>query len=227
MDAMPEGRGMPDGVLLADGTIVFLNGCSRGAQGFGLSARPTQEALLYTPGVPLGKRWSRLAASAIPRVYHSVALLLLDGTIMIAGSNPVEQPVLKATRDIPFATEFRIEIYTPPYLSGPNAEKRPKNVMIRETMLKADSSSFSITLEVPLGTKRLEVVLHHGGFVTHSVHMGQRMMFLETKGFKTSRSEQNLQVTMPPNNNIAPPGPYALFVLANGIPSIGQFVMVG
>jgi hypothetical protein len=226
MDAMPEGRGMVDGVLLADGTVVYLNGCSRGAQGFGLGAQPTQGALLYTPDAPLGKRWTKLATSSIPRVYHSVALLLLDGTVMIAGSNPVEQPVLKATRSNPFATEFRIEIYTPPYLSGPNAKKRPTNVSINESSLKADGSTFAVNVEVPAGARKVVVVLHHGGFVTHSLHMGQRMMFLDTEDFKAGRVVQKLKVTMPPNNNVAPPGPYALFVVADGVPSVGQIVMV-
>ena len=226
MDAMPEGRGMLEGVLIPDGTIVFLNGCTRGAQGFGLGQSPARKALLYNPKAPLGKRWSKLAASPIPRLYHSVALLLLDGTIMIAGSNPVEQPVLRKSRANPFITEFRVEIYTPPYLSGPNARRRPTNVKIDAEELKADGSSFEISVTVPTGAKRIEVALYNGGFVTHSLHMGQRMMFLDVNGFRSRRADQVIKVTMPPNGNIAPPGPYVVFVLADGVPSIGQFVLV-
>ena len=34
MDAMPEGRGMVEGVLLPDGKVLWLNGANQGAQGF-------------------------------------------------------------------------------------------------------------------------------------------------------------------------------------------------
>ena len=182
--------------------------------------------MLYNPKATLGKRWTRLAASPIPRVYHSVALLLLDGTILIAGSNPVEQPVLKKSKANPFITEFRIEIYTPPYLSGRNAKKRPTSVKLDTDELKADGSSFDLNVKVPTSAKQLEVVLYNGGFVTHSLHMGQRMMFLDTEGFRAGKTDQDIEVTMPPNGNIAPPGPYVIFVLADGVPSIGQFVLV-
>ena len=82
MDSMPEGRVMVEGTLLPDGTVVWLNGCSQGAQGFGLGADPAYEALLYDPSQPIGQRFTSGANSSIARLYHSVALLLLDGTVM-------------------------------------------------------------------------------------------------------------------------------------------------
>lgn len=112
MDSMPEGRGMVEGTLLPDGTVLWLNGCNHGSQGFGLATDPTLEALIYKPSAPLGSRFRTGASSEIPRLYHSIALLLLDGTVMIAGSNPSAQPVLQATEATPFPTEFRVEIST-------------------------------------------------------------------------------------------------------------------
>lgn len=47
MESMPEGRGMVEGTLLPDGTVIWLNGCNQGAQGFGLATAPTLEALIY------------------------------------------------------------------------------------------------------------------------------------------------------------------------------------
>lgn len=38
--------------------------------------------------------------------------------------------------------------------------------------------------------------------------------------------QQTLNVQMPPDGNIAPPGPYVFFVLVDGIPGMGQFVSV-
>ncbi|KAF2502931.1 putative galactose oxidase [Lophium mytilinum] len=226
MDSMPEGRGMVEGTLLPDGTVIFLNGCNKGAQGFGLAAGPTFEALIYDPAKSLGQRWTTGASTDIPRLYHSVALLLLDGTLMIAGSNPVEQPVLSSSPQIPFITEFRVEIYTPPYLQGDAAKRRPTGVKLTSTTLQADGSSFGIQFNAPTNAKGVKVALYHGGFVTHSVHMGHRMAFLDSTGFKAGASAQQLTVNMPPTRNIAPPGPYVVYVLVDGVPAIGQFVQV-
>lgn len=94
MDSMPEGRVMVEGTLLPDGTVVWLNGCKMGAQGFNIGREPTYYVLLYDPSRPLGERFSKGASSDVARVYHSVALLTLNGDILVAGSNPNDQPVI-------------------------------------------------------------------------------------------------------------------------------------
>lgn len=230
MDSMPEGRGMVEGTLLADGTVIWVNGANKGAQGFGVAAAPTLEVLIYNPTAALGKRWSTGPTSTIARLYHSVAVLLLDGTLMIAGSNPVEQPLLTPRPGkVPsedFVTEFRVEIYTPPYLSGANANKRPTGITLSSKTLTANSATFTVKFTAPAGAKGVKVALYHGGFVTHSVHMGHRMAFLDNTGFKAGATAQTVTVTMPPNRNVAPPGPYVVYVLVDGVPGIGQFVSV-
>lgn len=224
MDAMPEGRCMVEGTLLADGTIVWVNGAQEGAQGFGVAQNPSLEVLLYDPSAPKGQRWSTGPKSTIPRLYHSVSILLPDGTLLISGSNPVEQPILTTSKQNPFPTEFRNEIYTPPYLQG--NPTRPSNVVISSKNLKADSSTFTIKFNVPANSKSVKVSLYYGGFVTHSVHMGHRMVMLETTGFNTASTGQTVTATMPPNRNVLPAGPYLLFVVVDGVPAIGQFVNV-
>ncbi|KAJ9641404.1 hypothetical protein H2199_005374 [Coniosporium tulheliwenetii] len=206
MDSMPQGRGMVEGTLLPDGTVVWLNGANRGAQGFGIATDPTLDALLYDPSQPLGRRWTTGARSEIPRLYHSVALLLLDGTVMVTGSNPVEQPVLTPDAKNPYITDFRVEVYTPPYLAGENANKRPTDVVLSSKDLKADGSTFGVAFKAPAGAKVVKVALYYGGFVTHSVHMGHRMMFLDVEGWKAGAAQQQVVVKMPPNRNVAPPG---------------------
>jgi len=56
--------------------------------------------------------------------------------------------------------------------------------------------------------------------------MGQRMVMLDTTGWQAGAGEQTLTVTMPPNGNVAPPGPYVVYVLVDGVPGVGQFVSV-
>ena len=230
MDSMPEGRGMVEGTLLPDGTVLFLNGCNRGAQGFGIAANPTYESLIYTPTKPLGQRWSTGATSTIARLYHSVALLLLDGTVLVAGSNPVQMPVLTPVpNQVPsedYVTEFRVEIYTPSYLQGANANRRPTDIVLGSTSLTANGATFTLTFTAPAGAKAVQVALYHGGFVTHSLHMNHRMAYLDTTGFTAGNTAQKLTVQMPPNRNVAPPGPYVVYVVCDGVPGVGQFVSV-
>ncbi|KZF20435.1 carbohydrate-binding module family 18 [Xylona heveae TC161] len=226
MDSMPEGRGMVEGTLLPDGTVLFVNGCNQGAQGFGLATDPTFEVLIYDPTKTLGQRFSTGASSTIARLYHSVALLLLDGTLMIAGSNPVQMPILAPDAANPYVTEFRVEIYTPPYLQGDNANNRPTDVELSSTSLSADGSEYTVSFNAPGGAQAVKVALYHGGFVTHSLHMNHRMLFLDNTGFNQGSTAQTLTVSMPPNKNLAPPGPYVIYVVVDGVPAIGQFVMV-
>ncbi|KAL8924796.1 MAG: hypothetical protein Q9172_002511 [Xanthocarpia lactea] len=230
MDSMPEGRGMVEGTLLPDGTVIWANGCNLGAQGFGIAKDPTLDVLIYDPVKPKGQRWSRGPRSTIPRLYHSVTVLLLDGTLMIAGSNPVEQPMTTPVpNQVPsedFVTEYRVEIYTPPYLSGANASKRPTALALSSKSLRADGSTFTVTFTAPTGNKAVKVALYHGGFVTHSLHMNHRMVFLDTTGYVAGATAQRLTVKMPPNRNVAQPGPYVVYVTVDGVPAVGQFVSV-
>ncbi|CZT11942.1 related to glyoxal oxidase precursor [Rhynchosporium graminicola] len=226
MDYMPEGRGMVEGTLLPDGTVIWMNGGSRGAQGFGLMDAPATEALLYDPAKPVGQRFSTLARSDVPRLYHSVCLLLLDGTVMVAGSNPVEMPILQPDAAHPYVTEWRVENYVPPYLQGDKANQRPTNIVIESKTVRADGSQMIITLIPPHTSDNVKVVLYHGGFVTHSVHMGHRMLNLDIVRSTRGGPVQTLYVTGPPSRNLAPPGPYVLYVLVDGVPGVGQFVQV-
>lgn len=68
MDSMPEGRGMVEGTLLPDGTVLFVNGCNSGAQGFELAKDPTFEALIYNGSAELGRRWTHGASTDIARL---------------------------------------------------------------------------------------------------------------------------------------------------------------
>jgi hypothetical protein len=223
MDSMPEGRGMVEGTLLADGTVVWVNGAQEGAQGFGVAQDPSLEVLLYDPAQPKGKRFTTGPKSTIARLYHSVALLLLDGTLLISGSNPVEQPILTPDAKNPYVTEFRNEIYTPPYLQGNPI--RPSNVVLSSKNLKV-ASVFTIKFTAPANAKNVKVSLYYGGFVTHSVHMGHRMALLDNTGFKAGATSQSITATMPPNKSVAPAGPYVVYVLVDGVPAMGQFVQV-
>jgi hypothetical protein len=60
------------------------------------------------------------------------------------------------------------------------------------------------------------------GYATHAQHANSRLVFLEH-----TLIGNNLEITAPPNNNIYPPGPAWLFLVADGVYSEGVQVMVG
>jgi hypothetical protein len=92
--------------------------------------------------------------------------------------------------------------------------------------LVANSQTFTVKFTAPADAKAVKVALYHGGFVTHSVHMSHRMAFLDTAGWKAGATDQQVTVTMPPSANVAPPGPYVVYVVVDGVPGVGQFVQV-
>lgn len=124
VETMPEARIMPDAVTLPDGKIVFVNGGRTGIAGYGNvkeqrgqsnAANPVLTPVLYDPSAPAGERFSRqgMPKSEIPRLYHSVATLTPNATIMIAGSNPNLD-----RSNAEFGTEYRVEWLLPPYVAS-------------------------------------------------------------------------------------------------------------
>ena len=63
----------------------------------------------------------------------------------------------------------------------------------------------------------------------HAMNMGQRIVQLNsTATYASSSKTATLHVNqLPPNPALLAPGPAMIFVVINGVPSIGQFVMVG
>ena len=105
---------MPNIVSLPDGTFMILNGAMQGVAGFGLANNPNFQALLYDPTQPLGSRISFLNTTIVARMYHSEAILLPDGRVLVSGSDPqTDNP----DGTVKYPEEFRIEVYIPPYLN--------------------------------------------------------------------------------------------------------------
>lgn len=225
MDAMPQGRVMGEMQLLPDGKLLILNGAGKGSQGFGLAANPTEQALLYDPKAALGKRFSTLATSTIPRLYHSTVNLLPNGSVLVTGSNPNQMPILTPGEGVPYATEFRVELFKPPYFfASPTASWA---VTLNTYALEANGMRFSVSFKAHPGPKSVMVSLFYPGFNTHSLHMGERVCILSHTGFAAGSGSQKLTVTMPPSTSIAPPGGAWLFVLADGVPAdMAKYVIV-
>ncbi|KAJ7701836.1 glyoxal oxidase N-terminus-domain-containing protein [Mycena rosella] len=219
---MPEPRLMSEGTLLPDGKVLIMNGARTGTAGYdNLQNRnghsnadhPTFTPLLYDPDAPVGSRFSRagLPTSNIARMYHSVATMLPSGAIMIGGSNPNDD-----VSTVTYQSEYRVEYLYPPYMQKPRPTFTglPTNV--------GYNAPFTLSITVPAGATKVYAILMDFGFVTHSVHMDQKLVKLVSV-----RQGSQLIVTGPPSAPVYSPGPGWIMVMADGVPSVAQQVMIG
>jgi hypothetical protein len=198
-------RVMPDAVLLPDGTVLVTNGSSTGVADNGLN--PVFATDLYDPTLDA---WSPMRSMKVPRLYHSVALLLPDGRVLVGGKDKDNNPA-------PFKwSEYRVEIFSPPYLfRGP-----------RPTILAAPATvdhDALFTVATPNAAAIASAALIRPGAVTHSFNHSQRFVGLTI----TTRTGNSVTLKAPPDANIAPPGHYMLFLLDGlGVPSVAAFIQV-
>jgi len=170
---------------------------------------------LYTPSAAEGNRFTDgFAESEIPRMYHSSASLLPDGSVVVAGSNPNPD----VTTGQPYSTEYRIEYFRPPYyyMIRPSFKGMPQRVDYGNT--------FTVTVSNPGKATTFKAAIMDLGFHTHAVHLDSRYVGLVSS---YDSSKKKLTITGPPNSNIYPPGPAWLFILGDGIPSNGTKLMIG
>src|ERR1700688_2107313 len=149
-------------------------------------------------------------SNAVPRLYHSVALLLPDATVWVAGGNPTQG-----------SFQPSIEIYSPPYLFNPDGTPATRPVITSVTPAVIGYGT-SFQVQTPDEANISSVVLMKNGAVTHAFDMDQRLV-----GLTFTQGSGVLNVTGPPTGNIAPPGFYMIFLInSSGVPSVAKFVQV-
>ncbi|KAJ7186433.1 copper radical oxidase [Mycena filopes] len=210
LERMPSPRVMPCMVALPDGTFLILNGAVQGIAGFGLANDPNLGALLYDPSMPFNQRISILNTTIVARLYHSEAILLPDGRVLVSGSDPLS----------PFnPEEFRIEVYIPPYLAQGNTQ--PSFNITDTDWAYGTEHSIDVTLYQGT-TSTMKVSLIAATSSTHGNTMGSRTIF---PAF--SCVENTCTITAPPNAFVSPPGWHQLFILDGPTPSHSAWVRIG
>jgi hypothetical protein len=93
-------------VLLPDRTVLATGGSGKREDPF----LATLDCEIFDPKM---RNWSLAAEAMVPRMYHSIALLLPDGRVVAAGSNPDKG---SQANWVPpdRLEELRLEIYSPP-----------------------------------------------------------------------------------------------------------------
>jgi hypothetical protein len=182
-------------VILPTGQIVIFGGNQQGA------TSPVLNPEMFDP---VSETWTVWPAATVPRMYHSVALLLHDGRVWTAGTTPNQ-----------FTKEPRVEIFNPWYTS----ETRP-------TISSAPTGGAygnTITIPTPNAASITKVSLVRVSSTTHHYNTDQRLIWLQI----VSKTSSSVTVSAPINNTLAPPGYYLVHVLNSaGVPSVGTFIKI-
>lgn len=154
-------------------------------------------------------QWTTLASNQVPRYYHSVAVTLPDGRVLIGGGWG------GAGGDGDRQRTY--EIFSPPYLF-----RGPRPTISFAPGAAGYGSGF--TVATPNAGQIGSVVLTSPTATTHNFDENNRYVPLN---FSVTGGG-TLQVTAPPNANYAPPGPYLLWVVdGNGVPSVASWITIG
>jgi len=189
------------GTVLADGTVLVTGGSTVANELTGVA----YSAQIWNPATG---HWTTGASAAIPRLYHSNALLLTDGSVLTGGGG-APGPV----------ANLNAEIYYPPYLYGANGVPAIRPVMTAASL----NSEGSLDITVDAGQTISKVTFVRTGSSTHSNNSDQRFLNLAF-----TQVGQNVTATVPSDPTVVVPGYYMLFVFnSKGIPSVATIINIG
>lgn len=224
----PEGRTMAIFVNLPDGKIMWVGGGRYGSAGYGSPhsvGKPVGYSFSNVPGLsvwlldPTTFEWTFAGSITKPRLYHSTATLLSDGSVIIAGSNP--NPDVSTT--VTYHTEYTVERWFPSWYEQP----RPCRDFLPETFEYGHAFRISLRGSCKEGGINLMILsaklrIIRTGFSTHAVQWGQRSLDVDARIV-----DDFLEGTFVSNPNLFAPGPAMAFLVINRIPSRGKFVHIG
>jgi hypothetical protein len=156
-------------------------------------------------------------------MYHSSAILLGDGSVLISGSNPNKDVTLNTM----WGTTYEVEKFYPSWYSSarPQASGWPSSLTYGGDYWNITYTPTSSSVD----PGSVKVVVIRTGFSTHGMNMGQRYLELATSYTKLEETGAiTMHVSqMPPNANIFQPGPAMIFLVENGVPSMGKLLTIG
>ena len=203
--SMAYARAFANSVVLPDGTVFTAGGQ--------VSAVPFSDATSqFTPELfnPATNTFTQMAPAAIPRNYHSVSLLLADGTVANGGGG------LCGTCA---TNHFDMQIWYPPYLYTSSGALAARPVI---NSISTGSVKVGGTFSITTGGAATAFSMIRMASTTHTVNTDQRRIALTPTG--TTGTTYTFAVNGDPG--IALPGYWMVFALAGGVPSVSKTLQV-
>jgi len=211
--ALETARANCNAVILPTGDIAIVGGSSEQhlLQTYGSRIQTVE---IYRPGV--GTVVITPPEMARSRMYHSIAILLPDGSVLIAGGQYREQ--LEENKEWVNRSEFSGQIYYPPYFQEPSM--RP-TISGTSSLTMPYGPNETFTVYTDQADQIAKVTMIRLSATTHNADMNERFINLSIK----DRTSNSVEVYPPVHPSIAPPGDYMLFIVTTqGVPSHAQYV---
>jgi galactose oxidase len=204
--SMTYARALGHAVVLPNGQVVVVGGSTRPKLFSDDYAVKVPE--LWDPG---SRTFAVMPPHAVARPYHSVALLLIDGRVLVGGGGLNGN----AATDHP-----NVEILSPPYLFNDDGTPASRPVL----MSVPSTAAYGATVRVTTDQAVSSFALVRLSSDTHSISNDQRRIPLVSHPVTANTYDLDI----PSNRNVAIPGSYMLFaMLASGTPSIARVIQVG
>ena len=197
-------RKFHNGVLLPNGEVLVVGGNTSGRKFNDSGSIFAAEA--WDPDTA---QWRELASSAVPRNYHSTALLMLDGRVFTGGGGLCNCE----------ADHQDAEIYTPPYLYRADGSLATRPVITQ--VPGVTEAGATLPVSATHGVTRFALIKMSS--TTHGMNSDVRN--LNVPFTETSAGTYNLELHG--NVNVLTPGYWMLFAVdPAGVPSIARVVRV-
>jgi galactose oxidase len=202
---MTYARSFSNSVVLPDGKVLVVGGEQHPQPYADTGAVLSPE--LWDPATG---NFAVMAPEAIPRTYHSVAVLLPDGRVFSGGGGLCNN----CTTNHPDG-----QIYSPPYLFNPDGTPRTRPVI--NTAPPNATTGSAITVTTNSATPSFALIRMSA--LTHAVNNDQRRIPLTP----TAVNGTTYTLRLPGDKGILLPGNYMLFALdANGTPSVATIMNI-
>jgi YVTN family beta-propeller protein len=207
--SMSATRAWLNATILADGKVLATSGSAVPND----LTHPDNIAEIWDPATG---QWTQGAVAAVTRMYHSNALMLPDGSVLVSGGG-ASQPL---TID-PKRNNLSAEIYYPPYLFTANGTRATRPTVSNAPGMVDIGDTFSVDVSGAASVSRVTLV--KTGSTTHSFNMDQRFLDLTYVA-----NGLHISVQAPTHAAEATPGYYLLFVFNEaGVPSVGKILRIG